>query len=299
MKNAILELRNVSKWYGKSRGVEGLNLVVNEQEIVGFLGPNGAGKSTTINILLDIIHATSGDIILFGKPNQQHNPVVRREIGYISGDIELYGELTGQQFIDYSAKINKNVVAERVPQLASRLGAQLDKKIKTLSRGNRQKIALISVFARQTKLLILDEPTSGLDPLVQETFQALIKEYRAAGGTVCMSSHILSEVQAICDRVVFIREGKLISQTTLAELTGRLHKRVTVVASKEVLKKIASLDALKKWQQDDTSASFAVHGNVAELLAKLPLNEIDDITIANPELEELFMNYYEKEGANR
>jgi ABC-2 type transport system ATP-binding protein len=286
----VIELRNLTKFYGKSRGVLGVDLTVRQGEIYGFLGPNGAGKSTTINMLLDIIRPTTGEIMVFGQPNTGNTAEIRRRIAYLAGDMELYSTLTGWQYIQLVGEISGDWSKKRAHELADQLEANVTKKIHSLSRGNRQKIGLIAALARNTKLLILDEPTSGLDPLIQKQFRDLMHDYQKDGGTVFISSHVLSEVQTLCDRVAFIREGKIIDAGTLTELLSNVPKRVIVKAPKEILDKIARAHKVKR---SDGHVQFDIHGSAGPILAKLPLEKIDDITVAPPELEEIFMSFYE------
>ena len=297
MPQAIIELRHLTKRYGKSRGVRDVNLRVEKGEIFGFLGPNGAGKSTTINMLLDIIRPTDGEIKLFGRPNVGNTAALRRDIAYLAGDMELYTTLTGWQYVRLVGEICGDWSKGRAQELEQRLEASLNKKIHAMSRGNRQKVGLIAALARRTKLLILDEPTSGLDPLIQKQFRDLMAEYREAGGTVFISSHVLSEVQSLCDRVAFIREGEIVDTGKLADLLGNVPKRVTVKAAHPVLKQIAEKHGAKIV---GSLVEFDVHGNPGPALADLPLDKITDITVAPPELEEIFMAFYQpsQEGAS-
>ena len=293
----VIELRSLTKFYGKSRGVLGINLTVRQGEIFGFLGPNGAGKSTTINMLLDIIRPTSGEMLLFGRANKGNTADLRRHVAYLAGDMELYTTLTGWQYIKLVGEISGDWSRKRAKELADQLEANLNKKIHSLSRGNRQKVGLIAALSRNTKLLILDEPTSGLDPLIQRQFRDLMRDYQKDGGTVFISSHVLTEVQTLCDRVAFIREGKIIDTGTLTELLSNVPKRVTIKASKEVLEKIARTHKVKRI---DGHVQFDVRGNAGPVLAELPLEKVADVTVAPPELEEIFMSFYQGgEGARR
>ena len=289
----VIELRNLTKFYGKSRGVMGIDLTVQQGEIFGFLGPNGAGKSTTIHMLLDIIRPSSGEMLLFGQLNAGNTAELRRHIAYLAGDMELYPTLTGWQYIRLVGEISGDWSKKRARELADQLEANLNKKIHALSRGNRQKVGLIAALSRNTKLLILDEPTSGLDPLIQKQFRDLMRDYQKDGGTVFISSHVLTEVQTLCDRVAFIREGKIIDTGTLTDLLSNVPKRVTIKAPKEVLEKIAHTH---KVSRIDGHVQFDIHGNAGPVLAKLPLEKVTDITVAPPELEEIFMSFYQQQG---
>jgi ABC-2 type transport system ATP-binding protein len=228
--------------------------------------------------------------LLFGRSNTGDTARIRRDIAWLAGDMELYGTLTGWQYIRLVGQISESWSRKRAKELAEQLEANLDRKIHALSRGNRQKVGLIAALARNTKLLIFDEPTSGLDPLIQRQFRDLMYEYRKGGGTVFISSHMLSEVQTLCDRVAFIREGKIVDAGALPKLLSNVPKRVTIKASKEVLQKIAKAYDTKTF---DGHIQFDVTGNPGPVLATLPLDKIDDITVSPPELEEIFMTFYE------
>jgi ABC-2 type transport system ATP-binding protein len=221
--NAIIEARGLTKSFGAARGIVDVNLRVERGRVVGFLGPNGAGKSTTMNLLMGLTNSTAGSARIFGIDVRRRSPRLRSLIGFLSNDMALDGGLTGEQQLRYFGKLNGGYDAAYVAELAKRLGIDLSRKIKTLSRGNHQKIALIAALLHKPKLLILDEPTSGLDPLVQSEFNKIIGELNRQGVTVFISSHILSEVDELCDEFVFIREGRVVAQldkSRLAELSG-------------------------------------------------------------------------------
>lgn len=291
-KEVILELKNVTKHYGKSRGVEKVNISVEKGEIVGFLGPNGAGKSTSINMILDTIRPTSGEIYLFGKKNRVNTARLRRHIAYVAGDMEVYSHWTGKQFIEFCGRTTNGWSRERAEKIAQDFSANLDKKISQLSRGNKQKINLIAAFARETELLILDEPTSGLDPLIQQVFYRYVRQYQADGGTVFMSSHILEEVQELCDKVAFIRDGKIVAHGDVASITNSLHKKVSIKAPEVVLRYVAQKKLLPHFVIKNGVGVAEVRGHIGGVLKKLPLEKIDDIEIASPTLEEIFLKYY-------
>ena len=291
-KEIILELKDVTKHYGKSRGVEKVNIAVEKGEIFGFLGPNGAGKSTSINMILDIIRPTRGDIYLFNKKNKTNTAKLRQQVAYVAGDMEVYAHWTGRQFIEFCGRTSKSWSHERAEKIAKDFSANLDKKISQLSRGNKQKINLIAAFARQTELLILDEPTSGLDPLMQQVFYKYTRQYKADGGTVFMSSHILEEVQELCDKVAFIRDGKIVAHGDVQTITGSLHKRITVRAPEPVLSYIAQKKLLSHFVVKEGVGTAEVTGHIGSVLKKLPLEKITDIEITPPSLEEIFLRYY-------
>lgn len=291
-REVVLELKNVTKHYGKSRGVEKVDITIQKGEIFGFLGPNGSGKSTTINMILDIIRPTGGEVYLFGEKNRGNTARLRQKVAYVAGDMEVYSHWTGWQFIEFCGRSGKSWSRQRAEAISKDFSANLDKKISQLSRGNKQKISLIAALARKTDLLILDEPTSGLDPLVQQVFYRYIRQYQAAGGTVFMSSHILEEVQELCHRVAFIRDGKIVAHGDVEAITKKLHKIMTIKAPDAVLQYIAQKKLLPGLVVKDGTGRVELRGHVGILLKKLPLEKIDDIEITPPTLEEIFLRYY-------
>ncbi|SFQ17564.1 ABC-2 type transport system ATP-binding protein [Amycolatopsis arida] len=203
----VIELDRLSKKYGRRRGLVGLTLDIERGEVFGFLGPNGAGKSTTLRLLLDLIRPTGGRAMVLGRDPRTAGPAPRRRVGYLPGDFVVDGRQRVDECLTFLANLRGGVARARIVELAERLDLELDARIGSLSKGNRQKVGLVQAFAHQPELLILDEPTSGLDPLVQQEFLAMVREARAAGQTVFMSSHIMSEVERVADRVGIIREG--------------------------------------------------------------------------------------------
>lgn len=294
--NIVLRLNNVTKSYGKSRGIIDVNLDVLQGEIFGFLGPNGAGKSTAINTILDLLRPNSGNISVLGLDSHHDSVAVLRRIGYLSGDMTTDPGLTGAQYLEFASNLHGNVDVEYVKALIRRLRCETDKKIKSLSRGNRQKIGLVAALMHDPDLLILDEPTSGLDPLIQSEFNEIIRERKNRGKTTFMSSHVLSEVQAVCDRVGFIREGKLIRVSKLDELFHDAPRRVSVryrsVAPDSQLKKLSGIEKLKSV---GNLRQFTYRGDYNELMRVLAIKPIHDIQILEPQLDELFMEYYSGE----
>lgn len=295
-KETVLAVQNVSKSFGKLTAVSEVAITVKQGEIFGFLGPNGAGKSTTIRLILDILRPTSGTIEIFGRSNRDTRKV-HHEIGYLSGEMALDLDLTGRQYLNFIAHMHGGGYKDSIQSLSQSLDARLDKKIGNYSRGNRQKIALIAALLHQPRLLILDEPTSGFDPLVQEKFAELIRQYVKDGGTVFMSSHVLGEVQNLCDRVAFIKDGRIISTTDVKELLETTAKRVTVTASpQEILTMKADKNAPKGLLAVESAARslhYTYAGPVEPLLTYLARHDLHDVTIREPELEEIFGHYYE------
>jgi ABC-2 type transport system ATP-binding protein len=295
---SVITLTNLTKQYGRARGVEDITLYVPVGTIFGFLGPNGAGKSTTISMLINLTKPTSGSIKIFGKDNQKFGQEIRKDIGFLSSDMALDGHLTGWQQLEYFGKLRGQFDATYVQKLAKKLDSNLQRKQSTLSRGNRQKIGLISALMHKPKLLILDEPTSGLDPLIQAAFNKIITEHQAAGHTTFISSHVLSEIQELCDHVAFIREGKLIASTTLDELKKTAPKHIRIVTDDTSLPAaLKKLRGISKLQTSQHILSCGFTGDSNALLKLLSKHAVSDISIQPADLESSFMAFYEEEHA--
>ncbi len=294
----VLLLDNVTKIFGSSTAVHEVSLAVKSGEVFGFLGPNGAGKSTTIRMILDVLRPTAGTITLFGEPST-NTTATHRRTGFLSGDMVIDENLTGRQYLDFVANVYGKDCSQRIDKLAELLQTNLKVKIGNYSRGTKQKIGLIAAMMHKPDLLILDEPTSGFDPLVQETFAGLIQHFRHRGGAVFMSSHVLSEVQELCDRLAFIKDGKIISVTTTSELTAQAAKRIKIIADPGVLKAIHP-SHLQGFKLEPSAHPYELHatyrGDVHSLLQLLAMHQLRDVTIREPELEELFMHYYTDEA---
>jgi ABC-2 type transport system ATP-binding protein len=297
-KPAALKISHLTKLYDKTHGIHDINLEVKQGEVFGFLGPNGAGKTTTINTVLDLLKPDQGTVSLLGLDHHQNVKEVHARLGYVSGDMETDPTLTGKQYLTYAAHLRGNVSKNTLAALVKRLQADTTTKIKHLSRGNKQKIGLIAALMHDPDILILDEPTSGLDPLMQAEFNTIIREQREKGKTTFISSHVLSEVQSICDRVGFIRNGTLIQVSTLSSLmTTALHK-VSIHFKKSPPKsKFAQLAGVKDLEAEDDTLTFTFGGDINQLLKLLAEYPINNILITEPDLEELFMRYYRTEEA--
>jgi ABC-2 type transport system ATP-binding protein len=297
--NSVLAIRGVTKTFGSMAAVKDIKLEIMTGEIFGFLGPNGAGKTTTIKLILDILRPTTGTIDLFGISNRQTSTTHSR-IGYLSGEMVLDDDLTGRQYLAFVGHTYGGDYSERMEALAAKLQADLDVKIGNYSRGNKQKIGLIAALMHQPDLLILDEPSSGFDPLMQELFIKLIEDYRRVGGTVFMSSHTLAEVQRLCDRVAFIRDGRLVGVTTIDELNQTASKQIRARANHDLIASIkhkaANVTNLKLIESHPTRLTFTYSGDTQSLLRFFADYELDDLTIQEPELEEVFMSYYQEKS---
>ena len=297
----VLVFDNVSKSFGSFFAVKDVNLRIHHGEVFGFLGPNGAGKSTSIKLLLDILRPSSGSISLFGESNRNVVSTHKR-LGYLAGDMVIDSNLTGKQYLNFVANMYGTDCRQRTTELADKLQANLAVKIGTYSRGNKQKIGLIAALMHDPELLILDEPTSGFDPLVQETFLELIQNFRQQGNTVFMSSHILNEVQELCDRMAFIKDGQIITVTTTSELTAQAAKRIKITADVGVIKAIKAkrLKALHFTSMPSPhELNCTYKGEISGLLRFLTVYNIRDLTIREPELEEIFMHYYQDQPAQK
>lgn len=295
MPKPIIEINGATKLYGSTVGVRNISLSVPAGVVFGFLGPNGAGKTTMINMMVNLIRPTSGNVTIFGLDSSRHGLDIRKRIGYLDGDFALDENLTGWQQLRYFGNLRGGFKRKPVQELAERLGAQLDRRFKTLSRGNRQKIGLISALMHGPELLILDEPTSSLDPLVQAEFNKLLLERKNKGQTTFMSSHILSEIQEICDQVAFIRSGELVAMGSMRELSLGLPKRVQLSSDDKglpgALKKLTGVGEIKRM---GNRLEFAFRGDINALLHFLNRHNLSNMNIQDADLETVFMKYYEQ-----
>jgi len=297
---AAILTEKLTKSYGKSRGIVTLDLEVQPGEVFGFLGPNGAGKSTTIRVLLDLIRPTTGRALVLGLDSHRDTLAIQARSGYLPGELSLYPALTGGETLRYLANLRGGVDWSRVDELCERLDCDLDKKVADLSSGNKRKLGLIQAFMHRPELLILDEPTSGLDPLVQHEFYALVDEVRDAGQTVFLSSHVLPEVQRVCDRVAFIREGALIALEDVSSLTGRAVREIEVVFSEPVppsaFEGVPGVTQVSVNGKGSNTLRFTVTGSLDAAIKKLGEFPVLDLTSRLPDLEDVFMTFYAEGG---
>lgn len=283
---------NLTKYYGKSRGIVDLNLSVKKGECFGFIGPNGAGKSTTIRTLLGLISPTSGSAQIFGKDITKEKESILQNIGYLPSEAVFYSGMKVKDVLRLSADMRKMDCAEEAGKLCDRLQLNTSRKVDELSFGNRKKVAIVCALQSIPELLILDEPTGGLDPLMQREFFDIIRERNRDGATIFMSSHVLSEIQRNCTRAAIIREGKIIACDSVDALAKTNAKRVTVQGSVA----LDGLDGIRDIMDMDGSVSFLYSGDMNILLERLSTGHITDLTVSEPDLEEIFMHYYEKDG---
>lgn len=295
---SIVEIKGLTKKFGKFIALNNIDLTMNEGEIYGFIGPNGAGKSTTIRVLLGLLKPTEGQVTIFGKDAWRDSVEIHKRIAYVPGDANLWPNLTGGQVIDLFLKMHgREINPTKRDGLIQRFDLDPSKKCRTYSKGNRQKIALISAFASDADLYILDEPTSGLDPLMERIFQEYVLEAKEQGKSVLLSSHILSEVETLCDRVAIIREGEMIENGTLTELRHLTRTKFTVETAKE-LTGLTELKGIHDVYQNETGWHFQVDTEqMAETIEYISNFSVLKLESTAPTLEDLFMRHYEGESS--
>lgn len=291
---SIIETKNLTKYYGKSRGIIDLDLTVNEGEFFGFIGPNGAGKSTTIRTLLGLIYPTSGEARIFGKDIIRDKTEILSDIGYMPSEANFYNGMRVKEIITLSAKMRKSDCSAEADRLCERLALDKDKRAEELSLGNKKKVSIVCALQHKPRLCILDEPTSGLDPLMQKEFFDILQERHSAGATIFLSSHVLSEIQKNCSRAAIIKEGRLIALDSVENLSKTSAKRVTLHGVSAVPESLSA----RSVETNGDSVSFLYNGDIKELLNAASALPIYDMTITEPSLDEIFMHYYEKGGEN-
>jgi ABC-2 type transport system ATP-binding protein len=288
-----IETKSLTKDYGSGRGIFELDLTVNEGEVFGYLGPNGAGKTTTIKLLMGMIHATRGSASVFGLDAERDAVAVKKKVGYVPGELPQFGGWRGTEIVAYVAGIRGDVDDPEVEHVAKRLDLDLSRKYREYSHGNKQKLALLMAFAHKPALLILDEPTSGLDPLHQQEFYGLVRDARTRGATIFVSSHVLSEVEQICDRVGIVREGHLVTIGPIAELLGAKAHRIEIeLADPSAAALLARLPGLEQVQVEGARVSGLYRGAFDPLLAALSGQRVVSFVSREPSLEEIFLSYY-------
>lgn len=290
---AAIRTQKLTKHYRSFKALVDLDLEVHQGEVFGYLGPNGAGKSTTIRTLLDLIRPTSGNATILGLDSHERSMEIRRQVGYLPGEVALYNKLTGKELLRYFANLRGGVDWEYVETLARRFSSDLSRKIGDYSTGNRQKVALIQAFMSKPKLLILDEPSVGLDPLVQQEFHALVKEVSQRGSTVFLSSHTLSEVERIADRVGIIRNGRMVVVETIESLKDKAIRRIDIHFESEVpTNAFDALGGVRSAQFDGPMAHISFEGSVEPILRRALEFEVLNLSTAEADLEEIFLHYY-------
>ena len=290
MKYAI-EINNLTKTYGKHRGVESVDLSVKEGEWFGFIGPNGAGKSTTIRTLLGLIKPTRGETKVNGMDSWLMKDKIMEDVGYLPSEAIFYPEMTVKETLDYALSFFGNKDGRRQKELCQRFQLDTKRKVGELSYGNRKKVGIVSALQHSPSLLILDEPTGGLDPLMQREFFNLLEEEHKNGKTIFMSSHILSEIEHHAQTAAFIRDGKIILKKEVAELSKTSRRKVSLRGSLD----ISGLQGVKEVVENKDGISFLYSGDSKVLLDVLSKGDIKDFTVTEPDLEEVFLHYYKRE----
>ena len=291
----IIETRDLTKYYGKSRGIVDLNLAVKSGEFFGFIGPNGAGKSTTIRALLGLITATSGEAKLFGKDAAREKTEILKHVGYMPSEAMFYSGMRVKEVIALSSKIRGEDCREEAKHLCERLQVDTEKRIEALSLGNRKKVSIVCALQHKPELYILDEPTSGLDPLMQRAFFQILEERNREGATIFLSSHVLSEIQRYCRRAAIIREGRLVTCDSVEVLSQTNAKRVTLHGVTTAPK----ISGVRDERQNENGVSFLYGGEMGALIGALAQMPVTDMTVTEPDLDEVFMHFYSEDGAQK
>jgi ABC-2 type transport system ATP-binding protein len=300
MTTNVIETQDLTVYYGKHRGIKDVNLTVEKGEVFGFLGPNGAGKTTTQRVLLDIFPPSAGRASIFGLDCQKEGVELRKHIGYLPGELALYANMKANEFFKmYEYLRGENGSKGYWRELAERLDLDTKRKIKNFSRGNKQKVGVVAAFMSRADLLILDEPTGGLDPLVQKTVLEMVREAKADGRTVFFSSHILSEVQAVCDRVGIIREGQLVATQRVEDLFAQRINRISLIFDGIPPTDAFNLKGVAELERSKQSIMLEVKENLPQVLAAAAQHNVMDIETHNISLEEIFLTYYSKKNGGK
>lgn len=289
---SIIEVNHLTKYYGKSRGIIDVSFSVEEGEIFGFIGPNGAGKSTTIRLFLSLIYPTTGDAKIFGKDCIKFGPEIRQDIGYLPSEVFYYEGMKVLDLLKYSASFYKKDCTQRLYELADLMELDLKRRIEDLSYGNKKKVGIVQGLLHQPRLIVLDEPTTGLDPLMQQKFFKLIRDENKRGATVFFSSHILGEVQRMCNRVAIIKEGKVIEIQDIKTLQKNNYKKIRITAD-EINEERFQIGGVSRLEKTNGSLRFFYKGDINAITRLICGGEIADLTIEDLTLEEIFMHYYE------
>ena len=299
MAKTIVKIENLTKKFGEFTALKNVNLELKEGEVYGFIGPNGAGKTTTIRVLLGILNATKGSATIFGKDAWDDAVEIHKRISYVPGDVNLWDNLTGGEVIDLFTALQGTDNKQRREELIKRFDFDPSKKCRTYSKGNRQKLALIAAFASDAQFYILDEPTSGLDPLMERVYRDCVLELKAQGKTVLLSSHILTEVEELCDKISIIRSGEIIETGTLSELRHLMRTNIKVETKKEI-KDLEKASGIHDLEKDGNEYTFKVDNeHLGETLSLLSKYDVTNLLCTPPSLEELFMTHYKQEGDSR
>ena len=299
MPEPAIEAIGLTKFYDTHRGIENVDLTVAQGEVFGFLGPNAAGKTTTIRLLLDYIRPTRGKVRVLGLDPRRDGVELRRRVGHVPGDLALYEHMTGEELLRFAANLRTGIKWALVEQLAERLQTDLSAPIHTLSRGNKQKVGLVHALMHHPELLVLDEPTTGLDPLMQQAFNQMVLEAKSEGRTVFLSSHILPEVEQVCDRVGIIREGRLIAVEEIRALKSRaVHSLEVRFAAPVAAESFSSLPGVREIVVEGSTVRFAVEGSLDPVVKALAKFEVEDLRTHEQSLEDIFLAFYGTEAVH-
>jgi ABC-2 type transport system ATP-binding protein len=292
---SAIVMHGLTKDYGSGHGLFDLDLEAAEGEVFGFLGPNGAGKTTTIRLLMGVIHATAGSATIFGLDCDRDSVAVKRDVGYLPGELPQFGGMRGSEVVTYLGGMRGGIDSARVKELSERLELDLGRRFREYSRGNKQKLGLVLAFMHRPRLLILDEPTGGLDPLNQQTFHHLVSEVKASGTTVFLSSHVLSEVEETCSRVGIIRGGRLVSDMTMDKVHElRFHEVVIEFGGDVPEAAVRAAAGVEDVVVDGLRLTCTVHGGFDSLLGAITGHAVVDMVSREPSLETLFLSYYKQ-----
>ena len=291
MSNTILEVKNLTKYYKKTKGIENLDFKIESKEIVGFIGPNGSGKSTTIKSILNLIIKDKGSVEIFGKNLDRNHREIMRYVGYCPSYPSFYETMEARSFFDFSNSLYDEDYTENYVSLAKKMRLNLDQKINEMSEGNQKKVMLINALFHNPKFILLDEPTSTLDPGTSVILFDILRDFRNRGAAILFSSHNLSDIQKTCDRVIVLKEGGKIKDLAIKDLRFA-HKRIHLITEKEFDFNNYQLSGMKDIKKRGNSVDFLFVGNINDLIKKLNKEKILDITIENPTLDEIFMHFY-------
>lgn len=295
---AAIETANLTKYYGTHRGVENLNLTIEDGEVFGFLGPNGAGKTTTIRLLVALLKPTRGSAQVLGKDVWRDSATIKKELGNLPGDLHLYERMTGDEFLNFIARFRPKKPPVLKKELIERFDLDLKKRIKDYSKGNRQKLGIIQALMHDPEILLLDEPTSGLDPLMQQEFYHLVKELKSKGRTIFISSHFLPEVEKVCDRVGIIKEGRLVTIERINTLVSKKVRYIDIFFESPVNPDDFRLPGITSIDKVDSHLRITVKGEIDPLIKKLAQYKVRDLISTHASLEEIFLEFYEKGGGS-
>lgn len=292
----VMKIRGLTKKYGDVVGIKDLDLDLYRGEILGYLGPNGAGKTTTIRTCLAFLNKTSGSVKIFGLDSHEDSVEIKKRVGYLPGDFSMFSELKVKTVLKYLLSLSDVKSERKMRELSDRLDLELNKKIKELSKGNRQKVGLVQSLMADQDLIILDEPTSGLDPLMQKVTYDILRGEKEKGKTIFMSSHILAEVEEVCDRVAIIRNGELQVTEDIESLRDKMGKKLTVEFTEQVDLEQFRIDGVNQLEVDGNGLSMVITKNLDEVIKKVSQHEIITMNLETFSLEQMFMRYYSERG---